>query len=74
MRARIRRLNYSIRTEDACVDWGRQFVLSMSGNTARFKRDRDRSSPDASRDSRQCVGFDPGPGEERAAISLSAGA
>jgi hypothetical protein len=27
VRARIRRLNYSIRTEDACVDWVRRFVL-----------------------------------------------
>ena len=33
VRARIRRLNYSIRTEDACVDWVRRFVLSMSGAT-----------------------------------------
>jgi hypothetical protein len=31
VRARILRLNYSIRTEDACVDWVRRFVLSMSG-------------------------------------------
>ncbi len=31
VRARIRRLNYSIRAEDACVDWVRRFVLSMSG-------------------------------------------
>jgi hypothetical protein len=27
VRARIRRLNYSIRTEDAYVDWVRRFVL-----------------------------------------------
>jgi hypothetical protein len=27
VRAHIRRLNYSIRTEDACVDWVRRFVL-----------------------------------------------
>ena len=27
VRARIRRLNYSIRTEDACIDWVRRFVL-----------------------------------------------
>lgn len=27
VRARILRLNYSIRTEDACVDWARQFVF-----------------------------------------------
>lgn len=27
MRARTRRLNYSIRTEDACVDWARRFVF-----------------------------------------------
>jgi hypothetical protein len=27
MRARIRRLNYSIRTEDTYVDWARRFVL-----------------------------------------------
>lgn len=33
VRARIRRLNYSIRTEDACVDWVRRFVMSMSGDT-----------------------------------------
>jgi hypothetical protein len=33
MRARIRRLNYNIRTEDAFVDWVRWFILSMSGAT-----------------------------------------
>ena len=33
VRARIQRLNYSIRTEDACVDWAQRFVLSMSGAT-----------------------------------------
>jgi len=33
VRARIRRLNYCIRTEDACVDWVRRFVLSMSVTT-----------------------------------------
>jgi hypothetical protein len=31
VRTRICRLNYCIRTEDACVDWVRRFVLSMSG-------------------------------------------
>lgn len=48
--------------------------LSMSGDTARFKRDRDRSVPDASRDSWHGVALDQEPGEERAAIPLSAGA
>ncbi len=28
-RARIRRLNFSIRTEDACHDWMRRFVFSI---------------------------------------------
>ncbi len=32
--ARIRRLNCSIRTEDACVDWVRRLSLSMSGDTS----------------------------------------
>jgi len=27
VRTRIHRLNYSIRIDDACVDWVRQFVL-----------------------------------------------
>ena len=30
VRARIRRLNYSIRTEDTYVDWVRRFVLFHS--------------------------------------------
>jgi hypothetical protein len=33
IRARIRRLNYSIRIEDACLDWVRRFFLSMFGAT-----------------------------------------
>jgi len=33
VRARIRRLNNCIRTEDACVDLVRRFVMSMSGDT-----------------------------------------
>ena len=49
--AHIRRLNYSIRAEDTCVDWVRRFVLSMSGATrAIWARPRS-SIPDASRDS-----------------------
>jgi hypothetical protein len=35
-RARICRLNYSIRTEDTCVDWVRRFVFSIR----RHPRDR----------------------------------
>ena len=40
----------------------------QSAPPARYGSDRDRSAPDASRDSRQGVGLDPEPGEEGAAI------
>jgi len=65
VRARIRRLNYSIRTEDTYVDWVRRFVCAAPWQ-APPTRDggcRNRGVSGASRNATPGVQFNTKPGE-----------
>lgn len=68
VRARIRRLNYSIRTEDTYVDWARRFVLFHG---KRHPREMGAGEIEAFLTHPAVIGFDSEPGQERAAVSLS---